>query len=60
MNKTILRIGNIGTSCGYSSFEIRPLPKGQRWYLSFGPTYNGTRWGMVAALGVGVVLAHIR
>jgi hypothetical protein len=56
---TTLSLGSISKSRVYVSFEFR-TPFGGRWWVSFGPTYNGTTVGVVAALGIGVFLAHVR
>ena len=49
-------LGDIAKSPAYISLEIKPSP----WHLSFGPTYNGTRRGLVACFGFGTILAHTR
>lgn len=51
--------GNITETEFWISLERKPL-RWWRWGLHFGPTYNGTIWGVVLMTPCIVVISHIR
>ena len=55
--KRYYSLGNICNSKLWISLELRPHCG---WMFSLGKTYNGTRAGIVASFGRGVLIAHIR
>jgi len=52
-------IGHIAESRFYLSIERKPVAW-WRWFVSFGPTYNGTTHGVVWGTPWFAVLGHIR
>lgn len=51
-----IALGDIATSRVHISLEFCKA----RFFISLGKTYRGTRCGLIAGLGFGVLLAHIR
>jgi len=53
-----LSFGSIGKSRFYLGFEWHPWSSA--WFVSFGPTYNGTKRGIFAQLWHLTLIAHTR
>lgn len=57
--KRYISFGDICNTKYWISFELRPWAW-WRWFVGFGPTYNGTTHGVVIALPCLVILGHRR
>ena len=57
--KTI-SVGHIADTKYWLSIEKQPIDYGHKFWVNFGPTYNGTVRGLVMRLGPFVVIAHQR